>query len=162
MNDKTPTYDPDGPVHSFFGLTHSSYQVVPRVLAQSMPHEWQARFVRCMEEMESAFAHLAIPAGVMYDVKPAVEKEVGELTNDELISLGISEEHRTGTSVYYDKDGNELEEWERVLIHVPDPLPPYSRGRTRVPRADQLALTDGESGQDEKRPFTMADYREQM
>lgn len=134
----------DDPVHEFFGLTYSSYQVVPRVLAQSMPHDWQARFVACMEEMEAAFRHIETPE--CYDVQPAVEKTVGELTNAEMMALGISAEHVTAHATdfaYYDRDGNELEPWHRVPVHVPDPLPPYSRGRTRVPRADQIAADGG-------------------
>lgn len=135
----------DGPVQDFFGLTHSSYQVVPRVLAQSMPHEWQARFVKCMEEMETAFAHIETPN--FYDVRPAVEKEIGELTNDELIQLGISAEHGAlgAEDVYYNRDFDEIDSHSRVMVPVPDPLPSYNRGRTRVPRADQLAQTGGKS-----------------
>jgi len=130
----------DGPVHSFFGLTYSSYQVVPRVLAQSMPHEWQARFVACMEEMQQAFGYLG---DISYDVRPATEKYVGELTDAEMKTLDLLAEYNAlrAEDVYYDRDGNELESHVRVLIPAPDPLPPYSRGRTRVLRADQLAAT---------------------
>lgn len=40
------------PVHAWFGLTYSSYLVVQRSILQSMPLEWQQRFVRCLEEMQ--------------------------------------------------------------------------------------------------------------
>jgi len=132
------TEQEDGPVHDFFGLTYSSYQVVSRVLAQSMPHEWQARFVTLMEEYEAAFKHLG---PIDYDVRPAVEKYAEELTDDERNAAGVFviEGSPEGSDGYYDRDGNEIDRWTRVLVPVPDPLPPYSRGRTRVPRADQLA-----------------------
>ena len=137
------TEQQDGPVHAFFGLTYSSYQVVPRVLAQSMPHEWQARFVQCMEEMQEAFAYLG---EVDYKVQPAVEREVSDLTDEEAklvgVTVGLDENEDVA---YYDHDGNELRWEERVLVPVPDPLPSYSRGRTRVPRADQLGQTGVES-----------------
>lgn len=136
------TEQQDGPVHTFFSFSYSSYQVVPRVLAQSMPHEWQARFVQCMEEMQAAFGYLG---DVDYEVQPAVEKEISDLSDAELDQvmerLGITVGLDSGEDVaYFDRDGNELRWDYRVLIHVPDPLPPYSRGRTRVPRADQLPV----------------------
>jgi len=125
----------DGPIHDFFGLTYSSYQVVPRVLAQSMPHEWQARFVTLMEEMQQAFGYLG---DVDYDVTPATEKEVSDLTGDEMRLVGVSTGlDAEGDLAFFDRDGTELRWEERLMVPVPDPLPPYSRGRTRVPRADQ-------------------------
>lgn len=42
----------EDPIHNFFCLTYCSYQVVPRSIAQSMPVEWQRRFVRLMRQME--------------------------------------------------------------------------------------------------------------
>lgn len=42
------------PVHAFFGLSYSSYLVLPRTLLQSMPHEWQARLVALLEEAQAA------------------------------------------------------------------------------------------------------------
>lgn len=134
----------DGPVQDFFGLTYSSYQVVPRVLAQSMPHEWQARFVQCMEEMDEAFKHLA---PIDYDVRPAEDVYVDELTEVQQQATGVTcewDEDRD-EDVYHDRDGTEIEGQSRVMVPVPDPLPPYNRGRTRVPRADQLAQTGGEA-----------------
>lgn len=35
----------ESPVHDAFGLTYSSYFCVPRLVLQSMPVEWQSRFV---------------------------------------------------------------------------------------------------------------------
>lgn len=59
--------DLDDPVHTWFGLTYSSYLVLPRVLMQEMPVEWQTRFVTCLEEMSEVFD---IPDCWGYMVKP--------------------------------------------------------------------------------------------
>lgn len=40
----------DGPVWNWFGLSYSSYCVLPRRALCSMPLEWQQRFVKLMEE----------------------------------------------------------------------------------------------------------------
>lgn len=42
-------------IHTWFGLTYANYLVLPRTLLQSMPEEWQHRFVFCLREMEDAF-----------------------------------------------------------------------------------------------------------
>jgi hypothetical protein len=39
------------PVHAWFGLTYAQYFAVSRTVLQSMPVEWQRRFIRCMHEM---------------------------------------------------------------------------------------------------------------
>lgn len=41
----------NGPIHGFFGLTYSSYFVVPRIVLSSMPATWQARFVDLFGEL---------------------------------------------------------------------------------------------------------------
>jgi hypothetical protein len=43
------------PVHNWFGLTYANYLVVPRVLLQSAPEEWQRKFVRLMHDLEMLF-----------------------------------------------------------------------------------------------------------
>jgi hypothetical protein len=52
------TYDPErdaynGPVWDYFGLTYSSYLVLPRRMLCSLPRSWQARFVALLEEAEA-------------------------------------------------------------------------------------------------------------
>ena len=42
----------NAPVHGFFGLSYAAYLVVPRSILQSMPVEWQRRFVICLTEAE--------------------------------------------------------------------------------------------------------------
>ena len=43
---------PDGPVHAWFELSYAQYLTVPRTALQSMPIEWQERFVACLEELD--------------------------------------------------------------------------------------------------------------
>jgi len=42
-------------VYSWFGRTGAGYLVVPRVLTQAMPAEWQHRFVRLLDELRGTF-----------------------------------------------------------------------------------------------------------
>ena len=49
--------DPE-PIHTWFELSYSNYLVVPRTLLQSMPVEWQRRFVQCLEEARERYGHL--------------------------------------------------------------------------------------------------------
>lgn len=56
--DEASTPDPltsDEPIHAAFGLSYASYLVVPRTVLQSMPIEWQARFVALMNETHERF-----------------------------------------------------------------------------------------------------------
>lgn len=54
MTDDTLAYSPED-VHTYFGLTYANYLVWPRSLMQSMPDEWQARFVGLADELEATF-----------------------------------------------------------------------------------------------------------
>ena len=45
----------DGPVHGWFSLSYANYAVLHRTRLQSMPVEWQERFVACLEELRSAY-----------------------------------------------------------------------------------------------------------
>jgi len=42
------------PVHSWFSLSYGNYFVCQRSVLQSMPLEWQKRFVKCLEELDEA------------------------------------------------------------------------------------------------------------
>jgi len=105
-----------------------------------MPHAWQARFVALLEELEAAFAHLDLPDGVSYDVRPAKDVYASELTEAQMKLTGVTSEWSDDRNdqIYWDRDGNEIDGYTHIMVPVPDPLPPYSRGRTRVPRADQI------------------------
>lgn len=41
-----------GPAHGWFSLSYASYLVLPRSALQSMPLDWQQRFVALMEEWQ--------------------------------------------------------------------------------------------------------------
>lgn len=49
-------------IHEWFGLTYANYLCIPRSVLQSMPDEWQERFVGCLREMDEAFRDLEWPA----------------------------------------------------------------------------------------------------
>jgi hypothetical protein len=44
----------DGAIHLWFELSYAQYLTIPRTALQSMPHEWQERFVKCLEELDEA------------------------------------------------------------------------------------------------------------
>ncbi len=44
-------------IHNWFGLTYASYLVLPRVLMQEMPSEWQAKMVVLLNEAQEAWEH---------------------------------------------------------------------------------------------------------
>lgn len=48
-------------VHRWFELTYANYLVMPRSVLQSMPDEWQAKFVKLMEEAFEMFGGLPWP-----------------------------------------------------------------------------------------------------
>ena len=49
----SPLIITDGPIHHWFELTYAQYLTIPRSVLQSMPDEWQDRFVRCLEELDA-------------------------------------------------------------------------------------------------------------
>ncbi len=40
------------PVHGWFELSYAQYLTIPRSVLQSMPMDWQERFVRCLDELD--------------------------------------------------------------------------------------------------------------
>lgn len=144
-------YDSD-PIHQHFGLSYSTHMVLPRTLLQSMPAQWQAALVHLLDQYESAFQGVEQPPG--YKVEAADEFEVSSLDEAQRKETGVIEdwyggeeppsklggealvewqaEHETDGPAYYDAEGNELDHDSRVMVRVPDPLPHYNRGRTRI------------------------------
>lgn len=133
----------DGPIHDWFGLTYSNYQVLHRTLMQSMPVEWQQRMVACLDELRSAFAH--IEHADYYKVDAADEAYYSDLDDWQMKQLGISrpdggdddetdESEDADSDVFYDRDGNEHQGHDRLLIPRigGDPIPHYNRGRTYI------------------------------
>jgi hypothetical protein len=68
----------NGPIWNAFGLTYAAYLVVPRRTLQSMPQEWQERFVALMTE---AYERLPDGAFPEYSVQ---RKEAGRFVTDPL------------------------------------------------------------------------------
>jgi hypothetical protein len=42
------------PVHHWFELSYAQYLTIPRSVLQSMPIEWQQRFVDCLNQLDDA------------------------------------------------------------------------------------------------------------
>ena len=57
----------------WFGLSRACFCIMPRVMMQNMPHEWQDKMARLLEEMDDAF-----PSGARVDLY-AQAKEGGKL-----------------------------------------------------------------------------------
>lgn len=45
----------DSDVHTFFSLSYASYLTIPRSILQSMPAEWQHKFLELMEECSELY-----------------------------------------------------------------------------------------------------------
>lgn len=56
-------------IHTWFNLTYANYLVLPRSVLQSMPEEWQHRFVECLNELDQAFGHLEWPSRYAVSVR---------------------------------------------------------------------------------------------
>lgn len=46
----SPNNQMDGEIHRWFELSYNSYLILPRVMLQEMPHEWQAKLVALLDE----------------------------------------------------------------------------------------------------------------
>lgn len=132
MTDTQTVDRPTRDVHTYFGLSYSNYLVLHRTLLQSMPTEWQHRFVTMLDELDDAFDH--VEKADYYEVTAAVECEYGDLTASDMKALGITRAETEDGDVYYDKDGVEWAGWEPLMVPRPggDSVPHYNRGRTRI------------------------------
>lgn len=52
-------------IHDWFELTYAEYLTIPRSVLQSMPDEWQARFVACLDDLDAQIDWRP-PAGQKY------------------------------------------------------------------------------------------------
>lgn len=149
----TELHPTDGPIHAWFGLSYSNYQVIPRTFMQSMPIEWQERMVTCLEELRDAFEHQPQPE--VYEVHAATEHIVNEMTDSQLYAAGIEVENDDPdgfpgpeTRWHRPSDGSEVDGHERVLLRCADPVPHYNRGRTYLEpcpdHAPRPPMTDAE------------------
>jgi hypothetical protein len=124
-------------VHGWFELSYSNYLVLPRSLLQSMPDEWQRRFVGCLRELDEAFEHLDQPEG--YQVEAGSWVYVSEASEEQLTAAGVTvSEDDERRPYYWNESGDEMHEVERIFVKGTDPVPPYNRGRTHVDRKDEL------------------------
>ena len=51
------------PIHQYFGLSYANYLVLPRSVLQSMPTEWQEKFVNLLEEIPKIIIEDFEPSG---------------------------------------------------------------------------------------------------
>lgn len=124
-------------IHAWFELTYANYLVLPRSVLQSMPDEWQHRFVGCLEEMGKAYGYLDWPA---YSVQalareadiitPVMECEVcaGRGHDEDGEDCPVCE----AMGEIPTNEGERYETPEEVGFRI-DPIPHYERGRTRIP-----------------------------
>ncbi|HEY1668559.1 MAG TPA: hypothetical protein VGG54_22940 [Trebonia sp.] len=108
-----------GPVHAQFGLTYANFLIWHRAHMQSMPLEWQRRFVDLSEEFSAAYP---VAGSLCYEVATVRDAYVNELTDDEMRQLGV-ERGDDGEGFY--RSGCELNEHEHIGVPVPDPVPHY-------------------------------------
>lgn len=74
-NGLIPMYERGERVHNYFGLSYCNYLTLPRSLLQSMPKEWQERFVDLLEELDDTEWKESYPEGFRYYiVKPIGSK----------------------------------------------------------------------------------------
>lgn len=97
-------------IHEYFGLTYAGYLVMHRTLLQSMPDEWQARFVRMLDEFDAAFDHVEQAEG--YNVQAADFHEVTDLDPAQLAMCRIAVEERPCED---DHDHTPPPRWRRIL-----------------------------------------------
>jgi hypothetical protein len=139
----TTETDPKPPVmdhvHTWFGLSYSNYAVLPRTLLQSMPDEWQARFVELMDEFADAFAH--VPQADGYQITAGIWQYVEDCTDQQLTLAGVTQGEED-PDFFYSKTGEELTYTSWVFVPGADPVPHYNRGRTYIPpRLDETEET---------------------
>lgn len=92
-------------IHNWFELSYAQYLTIPRSVLQSMPDEWQARFVQCLRELDEAI-----------DWRPSQGAYRVQLMTTKLRYSGYH--------------GHYVEKWDKVLD---DPLMDYERGRRWIP-----------------------------
>jgi hypothetical protein len=97
-------YDESEPIHHFFALSYAQYLTIPRSALQSMPIEWQRRFVQCLSELGDAIDWR--PQHGIYRVR------LFEVDHD----------------ARYSED-EDAKYWVR---EIDDPLMDYDRGRRRI------------------------------
>jgi hypothetical protein len=42
-------------IHGWFELSYAQYLTIPRSIMEAMPHEWQERMVKCLNELDETY-----------------------------------------------------------------------------------------------------------
>lgn len=45
----------ESPIHIWFELSYAQFLTVPRLVLESMPHEWQEKMAKLLKEMDETF-----------------------------------------------------------------------------------------------------------
>lgn len=72
----------EGPMHTWFGLSHATHLVLPRVVIQSMPRRWQAELVALLQTSRVACEAAGIQVAERYYVRAL--DHAGRLVDEEL------------------------------------------------------------------------------
>ena len=121
---RRPREDVD--IHTYFSLSYANYLVLPRTLLQSMPDEWQAKFVALLRACDEAFEH--VPQAEVYDVTAATEHEVSDLTHQQMAELGIIADWYRGETPPQHLSAADLAEWR---AQHEDPTAPSTTATAR-------------------------------
>lgn len=134
-------------IHDYFGLSYANYLVLNRTVLQSMPEQWQKDFVQMLAELNKEVGYaMALHPSIMvrilkreperlYDEWDKCESCKGTGEDDSEFGIdGVCAECDGAGKVEVESD--RFEEPEDVG-YMEDPVPHYSRGRTRIPLASQ-------------------------
>lgn len=132
----------DVDIHLWFNLTYANYLVLHRSLLQSMPLDWQRRFVASLDQLQAAYAHLENDN--TYDIRVLArdpEYRLQWFDCEECEGSGVITElpgmveydcpECKGEGSVEDAEGHRYETPDEVGFKS-DPIPHYNRGRTTV------------------------------
>lgn len=106
-------------IHTWFSLSYAAYLVLPRSILQSMPDEWQERFVACLQEVEEAGYTCPTP-GLTYSVNVR-DNRTGRFEKDSYADYNRG--RRVVKPKTYEEQLNDVKEaqWARELARqAPD------------------------------------------
>ncbi len=89
----------ESPIHESFGLTYASFLVIPRLLMEAMPYEWQKDMVDLMEQFSEKY---------IWEMED--QRLVIRMTdqNGRLITMDENLcDYRRGDASWYEKDSGE-------------------------------------------------------
>ncbi len=89
------------PVHEWFELSYANYLTIPRSVLQSMPTEWQSRFVKCLDELDETIDWRPQDGG-RYSVQ--LRDKDGKFTKDPLADYERGRRRIPHILVWIDKD----------------------------------------------------------